>query len=190
MVENVTYASFGRRLLAVILDSLIIVMFNFLVGFVFGIMFGGGDAGSIIASSMSSIVSMIVSFGYAIFFIGSRGQTPGKMSLGIKVVNLKDSQPPGYVGAFLREVVGKFVSAILLLLGYLWMLWDPQKQTWHDKIMRTYVLRDTPALSERRGTSSRGAVIVFWVLLVAIPLVLLVAFVAILVLVMVSLGGM
>jgi hypothetical protein len=26
-------------------------------------------------------------------------------------------------------------------LGYLWMLWDDQKQTWHDKIVDSAVIR-------------------------------------------------
>jgi uncharacterized RDD family membrane protein YckC len=32
------------------------------------------------------------------------------------------------------------VSAIALLIGYLWMLWDSEKQTWQDKVARTYVV--------------------------------------------------
>jgi len=32
------------------------------------------------------------------------------------------------------------VSGLVLLLGYLWMIWDSEKQTWHDKVARTYVV--------------------------------------------------
>jgi uncharacterized RDD family membrane protein YckC len=32
------------------------------------------------------------------------------------------------------------VSAIVFLLGYLWMLWDPEKQTWHDKAAGSVVV--------------------------------------------------
>ena len=43
----------------------------------------------------------------------------------------------------MREVVGKFISGLVLNLGYLWVIWDGQKQGWHDKIADTYVVRVT-----------------------------------------------
>lgn len=43
---------------------------------------------------------------------------------------------------------------------------DPKRQTWHDKIMHTYVGQDTPELAARPGTSSLLAEVWFWVLLV------------------------
>ena len=58
-----------------------------------------------------------------------------------------------------------FLSILPLGLGFWWAFWDPKKQTWHDEMLRTYVLTDTPELSRRRGTSSTTAVVVFWVLL-------------------------
>jgi uncharacterized RDD family membrane protein YckC len=45
------------------------------------------------------------------------------------------------ISAILREVVGKFISSLILLLGYFWMLWDPKKQTWHDKIAKSVVVK-------------------------------------------------
>jgi uncharacterized RDD family membrane protein YckC len=49
-------------------------------------------------------------------------------------VDVRDNlgQPIGYGRAFLRWLVS-IVSFIVLFIGYLWMLWDPEKQTWHDK---------------------------------------------------------
>ena len=41
--------------------------------------------------------------------------------------------------AALREIVGKFVSAVAMLLGFLWVAWDPDKQSWHDKMAGTHV---------------------------------------------------
>ena len=43
--------------------------------------------------------------------------------------------------AFVREVVGKFLSGLVLCLGYLWMLWDAERQCWHDKLVGTRVVR-------------------------------------------------
>ena len=77
---------------------------------------------------------------YHVLFIGLRGQTPGKMVFGVLVVK-PGREVPGIGTAILREVPGKFLSGIVLGLGYAWALWDPRKQTWHDKAARTYVFR-------------------------------------------------
>ena len=36
-----------------------------------------------------------------------------------------------FCGLFL--FLGRLVSAIVFYIGYLWMLWDKEKQCWHDK---------------------------------------------------------
>ncbi|MEY4173609.1 MAG: hypothetical protein RI900_774, partial [Actinomycetota bacterium] len=33
-----------------------------------------------------------------------------------------------------------FISTALFYLGYLWMLWDGEKQTWHDKVVGSIVI--------------------------------------------------
>jgi uncharacterized RDD family membrane protein YckC len=68
------------------------------------------------------------------------GQTVGKMALGLRVVG-PDGGNPSFWRAALREEIGKLISAIVLCLGYLWMLWDGEQQTWHDKIAGTHVER-------------------------------------------------
>ncbi|HUE75473.1 MAG TPA: RDD family protein [Chloroflexota bacterium] len=44
------------------------------------------------------------------------------------------------VGAIIRYI-GAIVAAIPFGLGYLWVIWDPNKQGWHDKIAGTYVIK-------------------------------------------------
>ena len=81
-----------------------------------------------------------ISLGYAVFFTGYCGQTPGKMALRIKVIRTNGSQLT-YGRAVKREVLGKFVSSILLGIGYLMVAFDSQKQGLHDKIADTYVIK-------------------------------------------------
>lgn len=69
----------------------------------------------------------------------SRGQTLGKMALGIRVIDLAGAGPIGSERAFIRWI-GRIVSLIPLYLGYLWMLWDREKQTWHDKMAGAVVV--------------------------------------------------
>ena len=66
------------------------------------------------------------------------GQTIGKKVMGLKVVTTSGKKPD-WVKALIRSL-SRALSGILLL-GYLWMLWDEKSQTWHDKIADTYVVK-------------------------------------------------
>ncbi len=89
---------------------------------------------------LGSLVGFVVSYGYYVYLEGSpSGQTIGKRAMSIRVVGMQTGQTIGYAGAFIR-VIGKIVSSIACLLGYFWMLWDPEKQTWHDKFADSVVV--------------------------------------------------
>ncbi|MBI4303197.1 MAG: RDD family protein [Chloroflexi bacterium] len=77
---------------------------------------------------------------YHWLFIALKGQTVGKILLRIKVVNVQGKKP-GVGRAFLREVLGKQVSTILLCIGFLWIVFDRQNQGLHDKFAGTYVVK-------------------------------------------------
>ncbi len=62
------------------------------------------------------------------------------MALRIKVIRAS-GEDVSYGRAFLREVPGKFLSGILLGIGYLMVAFDDQKQGLHDRIADTYVIK-------------------------------------------------
>ena len=70
---------------------------------------------------------------------GPRGQTLGKRICRIRVIDLRVGGPIGPGRAFIRWI-GRLASFLVFFLGYLWMLWDPQKQTWHDKMANAVVV--------------------------------------------------
>ena len=77
---------------------------------------------------------IVVAIGYYIYFEGGpTGATFGKRICGIRVYDLKGGSQIGYGRATIRYLM-KIVSGIPLYLGYFWMLWDGEKQTWHDKV--------------------------------------------------------
>lgn len=39
------------------------------------------------------------------------------------------------------RVIGYYIGGAILLLGFLWALWDPNRQGWHDKLANTYVVK-------------------------------------------------
>jgi uncharacterized RDD family membrane protein YckC len=102
-------------------------------------------AAAIIDILVVAFISAVVPLGILLFwlyywlFTGLKGQTLGKMAVGIKVVNAA-GYVPGLGCAALREIPGKILSSIAICLGFLWVIWDKQKQGWHDKIASTYVV--------------------------------------------------
>ena len=120
-------AGFWRRFAAALLDGI-------LLGVVTGIFYAFLDENA--ANGLGTILSLA----YFTYFEGSdAGQTLGKRALGIRVIDFKAGGPIGYGRAFIRWI-GRIVSALPLLLGYLWMLWDKEKQTWHDKFATAVVV--------------------------------------------------
>jgi uncharacterized RDD family membrane protein YckC len=76
---------------------------------------------------------------YATYFTGTTGQTPGKMVTGLRVVDTT-GQPPGYVSAFLRALLG--VAGILAAgLGLLPMAFDPARRGAQDRLFGTRVVK-------------------------------------------------
>ncbi|HLH13688.1 MAG TPA: RDD family protein, partial [Solirubrobacteraceae bacterium] len=79
-----------------------------------------------------SVLSLVVSGVYFTVLVGSaRGQTLGMRAVGIRVISFDGSGSIGYGRALIRWV-GGYISAVVILLGFLWMLWDKEKQCWHD----------------------------------------------------------
>jgi uncharacterized RDD family membrane protein YckC len=110
-------ASFGTRLIAAIIDGV-------LVGVVSGTLrlFG------------IPLLGLVIGLAYSIYLEGSpSGQTIGKRAMNIRVIDPTTGGSIGYGRAAIRYV-GRIISAIPLGLGYFWMLWDPDKQCWHDKM--------------------------------------------------------
>ncbi|CAB4589143.1 MAG: RDD family protein [Actinomycetes bacterium] len=73
--------------------------------------------------------------------LGRTGQTWGRRIVGVKVVRTRTGEAPGIGRALGRTLFANVISAQVCYLGYLWMLWDGQKQTWHDKVCDTHVVK-------------------------------------------------
>lgn len=86
------------------------------------------------------VLTFVVVLAYFIALEGGpTGQTLGMKAVSIRVVDFDGGGPIGYGRATVRALVQYFLSGILYL-GYLWMLWDREKQTWHDKASRSVVV--------------------------------------------------
>lgn len=140
-------AGFWVRFAAALLDGLVIAVPTLLIQLVAG-------------PAAGQVVGFLGGLAYYIYLEGpgGEGQTLGKRALGIRVVASTTGGPIGY-GAATGRYFGRILSAIPLLVGYFWMLWDPEKQTWHDKLAGSYVVTATARRSTappRRGDGLRG----------------------------------
>lgn len=76
---------------------------------------------------------------YHIAFWAWKGTTLGGIIVNLRVIRT-DGADPRPADAVIRALSGIF-SIVALGIGYLWMLQDPEKQTWHDKIAGTLVVK-------------------------------------------------
>jgi uncharacterized RDD family membrane protein YckC len=120
-------AAFFTRFGAWLIDAILIGV----IGFV--IRFGIGEVGG-------SLIGLALGIAYYGYLEGSTsGQTIGKRALGIRVIDFNTGGPIGFGRAVIRYF-GRIISAIPCFLGFFWMLWDKERQTWHDKFATDVVV--------------------------------------------------
>ena len=120
-------ASFGLRFAAAVIDFIVL-------GVVQAILYG------ILGQAASQGLGTLLGLGYFTYLEGSpSGQTVGKRVMNIRVIDYGTGGALGYGRAALRWVC-RILSGIPCLLGYFWMLWDKEKQTWHDKLSTSVVV--------------------------------------------------
>jgi uncharacterized RDD family membrane protein YckC len=160
-VPQAALASWGARLGATLIDSLILLvpgglMFVLIVGGAIGLSGSDEDvaAGAAIAAFLLfGLVFLLIYLAYAPVLMMRKGehngQTWGKQAAGIRVV--RDSgQPFDFGSAALREIVLKglavgiassIIPIIPWFLNYFWPLWDDQNRALHDMVVTTHVVR-------------------------------------------------
>lgn len=84
-------------------------------------------------------VLAIVSLLYHTLLIGMDGRTLGKRVTRVIVLQA-DGRIADSREALVRAL-GQWLSLLPLGLGYLWALWDPDHETWHDKLSKTVAFR-------------------------------------------------
>lgn len=98
--------------------------------------------GTIAAAALLGLLGFV---GVLVYFAklegGPRGQTIGKRAFGIRVADATTGGPIGAGRALGRNLFRVFISGNVCLLGYLWAFWDGRKQTWHDKVVSSVVVR-------------------------------------------------
>jgi len=133
------YAGFCIRLGAAVIDGviflLILVILRYDVFFKFIALMLPPAAFITIAV----LIPWVIHVAYFVSLWAWRGQTPGMMITGIKIIRT-DSSPLTWQYALLRYL-GCLASSIILFIGFIWIAFDSRKQGLHDKIADTYVVK-------------------------------------------------
>jgi uncharacterized RDD family membrane protein YckC len=139
-METQEYAGFWIRVAASLIDSIVILP---LIAIPLTLIYGADYWAE--PQSISGFGDVLIQYILPIFitvwFWTKYLGTPGKMLLRLRVVDAKTGQAisvPKAIGRYL----GYYVSAIPLLLGFIWIAFDRKKQGFHDKLAGTVVIRD------------------------------------------------
>ena len=88
------------------------------------------------------LLGLAGTIGYMVLYCKkvSAGQSWGHKAAGVRIIDANTGSSISAGRVFGRKIA-RIPSAFVCYLGYLWMLWDPKKQTWHDKILNTIVVK-------------------------------------------------
>ena len=133
-------AGLTRRLAAIFYDFLLCIALLIIVTFIYKLILMGfygqeqlkqmSDSGALDGDPLLSTVLFMSLFGFFAKFWTHNGQTLGMQVWGLRIQN-KDGTAITLWQAMLRFLVA-IGSLLLLGLGYLWVIWDKEKRTWHD----------------------------------------------------------
>ena len=141
---GMAYQGIGIRFAAKVIDS-IVLFFVFVIGGIpFVLIFGGLDGvGFDQEGPLSFLLNMIfivVGFAYFVIMEGSRGQTVGKMVLGIKVVK-EDGSPCDVHAALIRNALRIVDGIMVYLVGVILIATSATKQRLGDRVAKTVVVK-------------------------------------------------
>ncbi len=132
------YASFLRRFAALFIDGIILGIGNEILLSILGFRLLQEDP-----EPMANLITTVTGWLYFALQESGKGRaTLGKRALGIQVCDLNGGQI-NFAQATGRYFA-KILSTIILVIGWLMMLWDSRKQTLHDRLANTLVVKDPP----------------------------------------------
>jgi len=143
-VRGASFAGFWRRLLAYLLDSLLLfgVQLSIAAGV---ILLAPHDARAI--ANLAAVFAALTWAYFALMESSPLSATVGKLALGLYVTDSR-GDPITFARASARYWL-KIVSTLILMLGWFMAAFTPQKQALHDVIAGTLVLRRVSATSSR-----------------------------------------
>jgi hypothetical protein len=142
------YGSWRRRVAASVIDSLpaYVGQTVFLVGYLRALLALVRGSTALEPAVTPLVVGgsiMLVAWGWTVYnrwlLAGRTGQSVGRRVAGLWLVGRETNRPVGALNAFVRDLA-HMVDGVLWV-GYLWPIWDAERQTFADKLTHTVVVR-------------------------------------------------
>jgi uncharacterized RDD family membrane protein YckC len=147
-------APWWKRLVAIIIDAMLVSFSGTIILLVISAASGGtrtqapsptpsGGAAIAGVAVLWAAMTILGAIYYGALNGSARGQTVGKMALGIAVRDARRGGPIGFWRGFGRSVITWLFAiafAIPYLLDSLAPLWDRRRQAWHDKVAHSVVV--------------------------------------------------
>jgi uncharacterized RDD family membrane protein YckC len=142
-------ADWGQRALGILIDWLMIFVIA-IVGFIIVAIIGA------ISSTLGSLIGLLlylaltVAWLYLGFLVGQKGQSPGMAIMGLRCIGQETGQVIGG-GMGVVRTIAHIIDSFICYIGWLFPLWDTQRQTIADKLVKTVVLTNQPKQSFNVG---------------------------------------
>jgi uncharacterized RDD family membrane protein YckC len=150
-------AGWWRRAAAFILDALVTLALGLAIDAPLGISRFNGHVAADQQTLALAIGAVVAAIYYSLVMTRTNGRTVGKYALRLRVITMSD-EPIGVPVVLLREVVAKQLAwglvlvdtvvifgpaELVLLVNYLWPLWESRNRALHDLFAGTRVIRET-----------------------------------------------
>lgn len=136
--EDLTLATIKKRVLAFFIDEMLLSIL--LIVAMWKSFSNAASTEDIIILTNSYVMQYIMmKIAYQTFFVMQYGATLGKLAVKIRVIDIQTGGNPNFFVS-LNRAIFRIISEMLFYLGFLWGIFDPARQTWHDKTARTLVV--------------------------------------------------
>ena len=140
--DEIEYAGFWIRTGAALIDTVLLLMITLPLTFaVYGSEYWNMNDGKIYHGTADILINYMLPFVGAVILWVSKAGTPGKLVLGLRVVDATTGDHLG-IGQAAGRYLAYFPSMLALMMGIFWVAWDSKKQGWHDRLARTVVVRN------------------------------------------------
>lgn len=138
-IASIRYAGVGLRLVALIIDVIIIGIINWLIA----VATGSTTSSGFELTGIPALISIVIGIAYWLCFEVLAGGTPGKLAIGLRV-RTEDGASISWGQSIVRNIL-RIVDAIPYFIPYLLgaiLIWNSdRKQRLGDRVAKTVVVR-------------------------------------------------
>ena len=139
-VANMSYAGFWIRVVAYIIDAILLGIIGGILGAIFGVNYTDAQSVQSGGARGAQGLGLVIAFLYFAGLWTAMGASLGQRIFGMRIVDANTGATLRFGKAALRAL-GLYISFLVCFIGVIWVAFDARKQGWMDKIAGTVVVR-------------------------------------------------